>query len=327
MNDKMSALALLVVSVSFISFLSLTSCSSNRASPTSSSATAPAQGTTQSQAQSDLDKQRKDAEQQARPEIEKQRQDARQEAEKNLDKDAIAAVEETNKAVSAIAANKIGEARAAIERATGKIEVLVARNSATALIPVSLQVEVIDAAPQESNAIQQLAKDASKAVEAKDYPAARVLLYGLTSEIRVRTYSLPLISYPVALTEAARLLDQQKVQDANTVLLTALNTLAVIDRVTPLPLVLARAAIDQARQQSQQNKTTAQALLETAKKQLQRSKDLGYTGRDPEYTALNSDISNLEKQLKGNGDATSVFAKLEDRFSAFVKRQSQLERR
>ncbi|MGC2402164.1 MAG: YfdX family protein, partial [Acidobacteriaceae bacterium] len=67
------------------------------------------------------------------------------------------------------------------------------------------------------------------------------LLYGLTSEIRVRTYNLPLATYPLALTEAARLLDQQKNQDANTVLLTALNTLAIIDRVTPLPLVLARA--------------------------------------------------------------------------------------
>jgi hypothetical protein len=42
---------------------------------------------------------------------------------------------------------------------------------------------------------------------------------------------------------------------------------------------------------------------------------------------LNTDISNLEKQLKGNEDATSVFAKLEDRLSAFLKRQSQQERR
>jgi hypothetical protein len=123
------------------------------------------------------------------------------------------------------------------------------------------------------------------------------------------------------------LLDQKKTHEANTVLLTAINTLAAIDRVTPLPLVLARAAIDQAREQSEKDKAMAQTLLETAKKELQRSKDLGYAGRDPEYAALNSDISNLEKQVKGNEDATSVFAKLEDRFSAFLKRQSERERR
>jgi len=45
-------------------------------------------------------------------------------------------------------------------------------------------------------------------------------------------------------------------------------------------------------------------------------------GGDPEYTAFNSDISTLEQQLKGNEDATSVFAKLGDRFFAVVKRQS-----
>lgn len=325
MKDTISVLTLLV-SLTVVLCLSLASCSSTRYN-TSTAATAPAQPTTQSQTQPDLEKQRRDAEQQARPEIEKQRQQAQQEAEKNLDQEAIAAVEETNKAVRAIAANKIDEAHAAIERATGKIDVLVARNPTTALIPVSLQVVVIDAAPQDSKAILQLASDASKAVDAKDFPAARILLYGLTSEIRVRTYNLPLASYPLALTEAARLLDQQKTQEANTVLLTALNTLAVVDHVTPLPLVLARAAIDQAKEQSQKDKATAQTLLETAKKQLERSKELGYAGRDPEYTALNSDISSLEKQLKGSEDATSVFAKLEDRFSAFLKRQSERERR
>jgi hypothetical protein len=325
MKDTMSRLAVLVIT-SLVLFLSLTSCARTK-TDTPTTAAAPAQATTPSPAQSDFEKQRKNAEQQARPEIEKQRNEAQQEGEKTLDKDAISAIEETNKAVDAIAANKVDEARAAIERATGKIEILVARNSATALIPVGLQVDVIDAAPQDSKAILELAKNASIAVDAKDFPTARLLLHNLTSEIRVRTYSLPLVSYPLALTEAARLLDQHKTQDANTVLLTALNTLAVIDRVTPLPLVLARAAIDQARDQSQKDKGAAQTLLGVAKKQLQRSKDLGYGGRDPEYTALNSDISNVEKQLKGKADATSVFAKLEDKFAAFLKRQSERERR
>jgi hypothetical protein len=306
--------------------LALASCSSTK-SDRSSAAAAPERTPSQSQSRSDLQKQRTDAEQQARPEIDKQRQEAQQQAEKTLDKEAIEAIQETNRAVKAISENKTDEALAAIERATGKINVLLARNPANALIPVSLQVEVIDAAPRDSKAILELAQDASRAVDARDFPAARVLLYGLTSEIRVRTYNLPLASYPIALTEAARLLDQKKTQEANAVLLTAINTLAAIDRVTPLPLILARAAIDQAREQSQKDKAMAQTLLGTAKKELQRSRDLGYAGRDPEYAALNNDISNLEKQVKGNEDSTSVFAKLEDRFSAFLKRQSERERR
>src|ERR1700688_3972873 len=117
-NTMLTAL----VSASLVLCLSLTSCARTKSDTASA---APAQSTSQSHAQSDFDKQRKDAEQQARPEIEKQRQEAQQEGEKSLDKDAISAIEETNKAVSAIAANKIDEARAAIERATGKIEILV----------------------------------------------------------------------------------------------------------------------------------------------------------------------------------------------------------
>src|SRR6202140_962725 len=116
-------------------------------------------------------------------------------------------------------------------------------------------------------------------------------------------------------------------QEASNVLLTALDTLRAVDRVTPLPLVLAREAIEQAKAKNQSHKTMAQALVKTAKKETERAKELGYAGRDPEYAALNTDISNLEKQLKGNEDATSVFAKLEDRLSAFLKRQSQQERR
>jgi hypothetical protein len=279
------------------------------------------------QTYSSFDKQRQQAEQQARPGVEKERKQAEDEAGKSLDRDAIAAIAETQKAIDAIASNKSDQALAAIERATGKINILLARNTAIALIPVSADVDVIDAAPHDIKLIKVLGQHASAAVVAKDYPAARVLLDALTSEIRVRTYDLPLATYPEALKAAARLLDQKKPQDANDVLLTALNTLLVVDRVTPLPLVIAREAINVAKAQSQTDKAIAQTLVETAKNEVERSKELGYAPKAPEYQALNSDISSLEKQLKGNSDAGSMFAKLEDKLSAFVKRQSQQERR
>src|SRR6202035_1385858 len=95
-------------------------------------------------------------------------------------------------AIKAIAEGKNDQAIAAIERATGKINVLVARNPSTALIPVEVEVTVIDAAPIGVKAIREIAKMAEYAVEDRDYPKARVLLRNLTSEIRVRTYNLPL---------------------------------------------------------------------------------------------------------------------------------------
>ena len=69
-----------------------------------------------------------------------------------------------------------------------------------------------------------------------DFPAGRILLYHLTSELRVRTFNLPLATYPDALKQAARLLDEGKNSDASGTLQTALNTLVVIDHVTAIPL-------------------------------------------------------------------------------------------
>ncbi|MCU1298546.1 MAG: hypothetical protein JWO91_2824 [Acidobacteriaceae bacterium] len=278
--------------------------------------------TTQTQGRPSLERQRKNAEQQARPDIEKQRKETEQQAKKNLDQDAIDAIRETEKAINAIAANKNDEALAAIERATGKINILLARNPGTALIPVDAEVDVLDTAPQDSQAILDIAKDASRAVDDKDYPTARILLHSLMSEIHVRTYHLPLATYPTALKDAARLLDQKKNQEASAVLLTALNTLVAVDRVTPIPLLRARDAINEAQAQRQKDKNAAQKSLEIAKHELERARELGYAGKDAEYPSLNDQIANLEKQLNAGGDATSVFAKLREKLDAFVKRAS-----
>jgi hypothetical protein len=279
------------------------------------------------QAQSDFQQRQMEAEQQARPDIERQRREAEQQAEQSLDQDAISAIEDTQNAIRAIAGNNTSEALAAIERATGKINILLARNPATALIPVNAEVEVIDTAPVDVQAIRERVMAVERAVSARDYPAARVLLNGLASEIRVRTYNLPLGTYPAALQEAARLLDQNRPQDAGMVLLTALNTLVMIDRVIPLPLVIAQAAINDAEALRDNDKDGAQRLLTIARNELDRARELGYAGNDPEYAALNQAITDLEVQVRSTGDTASVFTRIKERVAAFFKRQSQNERR
>ncbi|HYR42549.1 MAG TPA: YfdX family protein [Terriglobia bacterium] len=149
----------------------------------------------------------------------------------------------------------------------------------------------------------------------------------MTSEIRVRTYNLPLVTYPGALREAARLLDQHKNKEATAVLLTALNTLTMVDRTAPLPLILAQTAINEAQNAGKKNKDTALKLLADARTQLERAKELGYAGKDPEYSALNKSISDLEKQLQGNGETLQAFSSLKDRLASFFRRQSESTRR
>ena len=143
--------------------------------------------------------QQQDAERQVRPEVEKQRNEQNRQAQSMLNQDAIAAIDQTQHAINAIAAGKKQEALSDIEKATGKINILVARNPATALIPVEVEVDVIDNAPRDEKTLKRMSADAESAVALRDYPTARVLLDGLRSEIRERTYSLPLATYPIAL--------------------------------------------------------------------------------------------------------------------------------
>ncbi len=265
---------------------------------------------------------------QAKSEIEQQRSSAEQQATKTLDKDAIEASKETMAALKAAEGGKTDDAIAAIERATGKINILIARNPANALIPIDVQVEVVDAAPLEAKAIKTLAAATEDAVKSKDYPAARTLLQGLRSEIRVRTVDLPLASYPTAMQEAARLLDQKKDAEAAAVLHTALNTLVVVDHVTPLPLVLAQAIIGQAQvAREKSDRQRALALLAQARFELDRARDLGYAGMDPEYNSLADAVSDLEKQVEGNENTESAFAKLKEKISSFFHRHAANEKK
>ena len=274
----------------------------------------------------DFQNQHQEAEQHFRPEIESQRQQNESEAKQTLDQEAIAAVTQTEEAIKSITENKKDDALASIERATGRISILLARNPASALIPVNVDVVVIDTAPADPTVIDQIVQRATDATKHRDLPAARMLLASVVSELRIRTTSLPLATYPAALQQAAQLLDQGKNQDAGNVLLTALNTLVIVDHVIPLPLILAQAAIDAANSQ-RQNKEIALTLLQTAKGEANRSRQLGYLSNDSEYKALDNEISSLESAIKGKADTSPMFSQLRDRISAFLKRQKGHEER
>jgi hypothetical protein len=254
------------------------------------------------QAKPTLEMQRHRAEQQARPNLDKWRNEAEQQALKTLDKDAIAAIEQTVQAIDSI-------------------NIVLARNPELALIPVSVEALIIDTAPRDIHDIEKLADAADKAILVDDFPTTRALIGALRSEVRVRTYNLPLGIYPTALQEAARLLDKDS-QAASIALLAALNTLVTLDHVAPLPLLVAQEAINQAQTSAQKDKNAAQKIVETAEFELNRAMALGYAGQDPEYPALKDDISNLKKQLKGSDDTTPAFSRLEARVGVFLKRKS-----
>lgn len=255
--------------------------------------------------------------------VNRQKAESQDAAEKTLIGDAVIAIAETQKASNALSKGDIKTALAALERATGKLDLLLARHPSTALLPVRVETIAIESAPRDVAAIGQISDRASRAVSAKDYPLARVLLGSLQEEIRVRTYNLPLATYPQAIKDAARLIDEKKNQEAIAVLTTALGTLVIVDHVFPEPTIKAQAAVVAADALKGKNNTESLRLVDVAKQELNRADALGYAGKDdPEYTALQTSVADVEKQLRANHGLVS-FDDLKTKLANFFKHQSE----
>jgi NADPH:quinone reductase-like Zn-dependent oxidoreductase len=80
----------------------------------------------------------------------------------------------------------------------------------------------------------------------------------------------------------------------------------VIDRVSPLPIVLAQRAINDAEALRDKDKEAAQRLLAVARNELDRAKELGYASNDPEYAALTLHTSAMPRSLSRVGARVSA---------------------
>lgn len=254
--------------------------------------------------------------------VEQAQSEATEEAQSLLDSEAIAAVEETKKAIAAIDSGKSQEALQALERATGKLDILLARNPKLAFIPLSSTIQVIDVAPQDEQILKDFRNRLKSAINADNYPEAREILDNLMSEVRTKTLNLPLASYPEAMKEAARLLDTEQPELAKAVLETALSTLVITEKNRPIPVINAQTELVGAIAVTQTDKEDAIRLLEDARRDLQLAKDLGYANGDKQYSELDRTIESIEKKVRLNKDVASAFSDLQDKLDNFLDRIS-----
>jgi hypothetical protein len=255
----------------------------------------------------------------SRPAVEGERKQAEAKAQSSIDQEATTAIRETQNALAAIAKKDKKEALAALERATGKVNILLARNEKAALIPVDFAVEIADVAPIDTKAINDMANAADEAVKGKRFAEARALLDGLRSEIRVRTFTLPLASYPAALTRAAKLMEQDKTDDAAAVLRNALNTLVIVDLATPISLPVMVESIRLA-DESARKKNIAEATkqLGVATTAVRRADALGQLDQKT-AKELQNQLAEIERKVKRNEPAQAEFGKLLSRVESTLK--------
>ena len=171
-------------------------------------------------------------------------------------KDAQSALEETQKAVAALDQGKKDDALAALERVTGKLDLILARDPKLALAPISVATIVRDLYSTPEVA-KEAVKTAKSCLSDGKVQQARALLGPLASEQEVQVSNIPLATYPLAIKAIAPLIDAGKIKEAKTALQSALNTIVVESYITPLPRLRTKAMLGEAEKLAEKSVRTA----------------------------------------------------------------------
>ena len=235
-----------------------------------------------------------------------------------LIKEAVDALAETKVAIEALHEGNKQDAIDALARVTGKLETVVAREPDLAMAPVAADYRIVDliATPETVRDIGILIEHH---VRRGDFQIARSLMRDFASEIVIELRALPLKTYPDAILEATRLIDEGKTEAATTILNTALSTVAVVETVVPLPTVRAKAMISKAKAlqageaSDADGKPSLDDYIEGARVELEIAEALGY-GRKKDFKDLHNAIADLKKSLKDRKEAAGIFSKIADHF-------------
>ena len=253
------------------------------------------------------------------PQVDKQTSDAAAEKRKHLLADATAAIAETEKALKALEDRNKDAALKALAEATGKLELIVARDPKLALAPVHTEVVSYDLLAK-PDTVKSAIEVARKALGYGEVQIARVLVDVLASEVQLRTTNVPLATYPVAIKAIMPLIDADKIDEAKTKLQAALNTLVITTEVVPLPKLRAQNLLKEAQalaEKKDRNKEENEQLanhLKSAREQLQIAQLLGY-GRKNDYKPIQAQIDGIEKASSGGKSGMGWFDKIKKQMS------------
>lgn len=236
---------------------------------------------------------------------------------------ALAILDQTREVVDAITKDDKEKAIKKLAHLIGELEILMTKNPDVSLIPVNVGYEIRDAVVDIETA-EALIAEAKKEFEAGYYQAAKKVLNTLSSEYVIRISFLPLATYPDAMKEAAKFLDEDKKEEALIVLLDALYILAVQEIAIPLPVLRAeeyiKAAAIVVKEKDENYIETAVVLLENAEYQLKLADVMGYGKKDEEYKTLNTAILELKQAIQEKLETNNLFDKLSEKIKKFKER-------
>lgn len=228
--------------------------------------------------------------------------------------EAIDAIKYTQKALKNIGKKDKKKALSNLEKATGKLELLLARKPSVSLIPVDVSIHTQDFIAPASK-INSMKTSVIQLIVLGKVQKARSLLNSLSSETVISTANIPLSTYPAAIKLAAKQLDNDNYDKASMTLSSALNTLVITNYVIPLPVVRANALLNQANalfekkeRTKEQNKELTN-LINESEKQISIAEALGY-GTRHDFDGIRSEINSIKEKISGNKSGSGLLEKL-----------------
>jgi hypothetical protein len=214
-------------------------------------------------------------------------------------------------------AKKTKEALAALELASGKLELVLARDAKLALAPVDVRVITHDIHANVES-VKKAVKLSRELLGDGEVQKARPIVANLASEIVIETDNLPMATYPAAIKSAARLIDSGKIDDAKAELARALNTLVVTSVAFPLPVLRAEAAMAKAEKLAETDKRDAKqneelsTLLSSVRTEIEMAQILGY-GKKADFKPIFDQVKSIEQKSAGGKSGKGWFDELKTR--------------
>ena len=202
-------------------------------------------------------------------------------------------------------ANKTKEALAALELASGKLELVLARDAKLALAPVDVRVITHDIHANVES-VKKAVKLSRELLGDGEVQKARPIVANLASEIVIQTDNLPMATYPAAIKSAARLIDSGKIDNAKAELARALNTLVVTSAMAK-----AEKLAETDRRDAKQNEELS-TLLSSVRTEIEMAQILGY-GKKADFKPIFDQVKSIEQKSAGGKSGKGWFDELKTR--------------
>lgn len=228
--------------------------------------------------------------------------------------EAVSALRDTQNALVAIDRSRPNEAIAALERATGKLEILLARSPSLALAPVDVSAVTYDVLGTVQS-VENVRAEAKAAINRGRLQDARRLISDLGSETIVSVSSLPRWRPIRARSSRRRHCSTKAGRSKRKGCWKPLSTLVVDRVIVPLPLVRAQAAVEQARGlAAKANRTAAEnarlrSQLADARAQLRLGQALGYATERDMKNLLDA-VDEIDRKTSGQQHGTGLLDRI-----------------